>query len=405
MIYCMENTKDLRGIALYYTPSQILFSNYYIYIILIYRSNLERNIKNTKQELFLTQISAQLFYLKQWNYILTSPIPLEFFTVTEDDGLSLWEYDKVSEEYNPLQMIAYEQSGNYRRGGMNEEGIYVAAGYMSNNTKIYDMKYYNYPDHKIKLLNSFSHSNYVTECFIRNSGSALCCDSDGYIKEYDLSHPLSLPSPVVFNKIALTNLYSCMETNDKKYIIAGSYQKLFILNAEDGTLLHTLHYPQNGGNYAGQIAEVRQNILVSADYWAASLHDITNIQNIPSSVPLFEIDFGEYHTVIALKSNAGDFAIGGWSGHSGYGFVSIEHLEEDNKTITTLKYAEIIQENRCEIWVIKEIKKGIIIFGGSKILGGCRDICLWEYAAIPSLHHLCWADQTNSCIYDILQVL
>ena len=208
MIYCMENTKDLRGIALSYTPSQILFSNYYIYIILISRSNLERNIKNTKQEVFLTQNSAQLFYLKQWNYILTSPIPLEFFTVTEDDGLSLWEYDKVSEEYNPLQMIAYEQSGNYRRGGMNEEGIYVAAGYMSNNTKIYDMKYYNYPDHKIKLLNSFSHSYYVTECFIRNSGSALCCDSDGYIKEYDLSHPLSLPSPVAFNKIALTNLYS-----------------------------------------------------------------------------------------------------------------------------------------------------------------------------------------------------
>ena len=55
-------------------------------------------------------------------------------------------------------MIANEQSGGHRRGEMNEEGIYVVAGYESD-TKIYDMKYYNYPDQKIKLLDTFPHTS------------------------------------------------------------------------------------------------------------------------------------------------------------------------------------------------------------------------------------------------------
>ena len=48
---------------------------------------MEKNIKNTKNELFLIQNSAQLFYFKQWKYfILTNPIPLQFFTVTDGMG-------------------------------------------------------------------------------------------------------------------------------------------------------------------------------------------------------------------------------------------------------------------------------------------------------------------------------
>ena len=361
-------------------------------------SNMERSIKNTKNELFLMQSSAQLFYFKQWNrnHALTSPIPLQFFAVTKGDGIYLWEYEEVSEEYNQLQMISSAQSGRHNRGEMNEEGIYVSAGFGSNDVKIYDMKYYNYPEHKIQLLDSFSHTAIVNKCFFKNSVSAICCDVGGYIKEYDLSNPNSIPTPQVFNKTTLDRLYSCMQTKDKKQIITGGFYKLYILDAEDGTLQNTLDYSSNGGSYVRQIAEVRENILITADYSTASLHDS---QNMGPSIKL--PDIGSYEAVIALESNLGDFAIGGRSSNTNLGSVYIEHLEEDNQTITNLKYVDNIQGEGCYIMVIKELKRGIIIFGGDN---DCTDMCLWNYFANPNQLPLCWDDQTSNYIYDIVGV-
>ena len=174
-----------------------------------------------------------------------------------NDGIFLWEYEKDSNEYKSNQMIAYAQSGRHSRGGMNEEGIYVAA--ISGSVRIYDMKYYNNPDHKIKLLNTFSHySTAVNECFFKNPVSAMCCEYVGYIKEYDLNNPHSMPTSTIFNKTTdLSGLISCMGTKDKKYIIAGGQQKLHILDAEDGTLRHNLDYSANVPYCAQQIAEVR----------------------------------------------------------------------------------------------------------------------------------------------------
>ena len=322
-------------------------------------SNMERSIKNTKNELFFMQSSALLFYYKQWKYnIVTNPIPLQFFAVTDNDGIYFWEYEEVSEEYNHLQMISHAQSRGHSRGEMNKEGIYVSAGFQSKNIKIYDMKYYNYPENKIQLLHSFSHSNWVYECFFKNSVSAICCDRDGYIKEYDLSNPNSIPTPQVFNKTAIDSLFSCMQTKDKKQIIAGAKNKMYILDAVDGTLQNILDYSANGGGSAYQIAEVRENILITADGSTASLHDS---QNLSPSLKL--TDIGYYFTVIALESNLGDFAIGGKSSNTNLGFVYIEHLEEDNQTITNLKYVDNIQGTNCVIRTIKELKRGTIIFG------------------------------------------
>ena len=361
---------------------------------------MERSIKNTKNELYLMQSSAQLFYFKQWyrNHALTSPIPLQFFAVTKDDGIYFWEYDEVSEEYNHLQMITLELSGEHKRGEMTEEGIYVSAGLGSLNVKIYDMKYYNYPENKIQLLDSFSYSNFVHECFLKNSVSAICCDVDGYIKEYDLSNPNSIPTPQEFNKTALDRLFSCMQTKDKKQIIARGENKLYILDAEDGTLQNTLDYSANGGNRVFQIAEVRENILITADDYAASLH---NSQNMGPSLKL--TDIGVYYTVIVLESNFGDFAIEGRVDITRLGFVYIDHLKVNNQTITNLKYVDNIQGNFCIISAIKELKRGTItiIFGGDS---NCEDIYLWNYAAIPNQLPLCWDDQTDSSIYDIVEV-
>ena len=402
MNYYMKNTRDLKAIALYSTPNQQLFSKYYISYISIFRSNLEENIMNTKNELFLMQNSAELYYFKQWKYFLiTNPIPLQFFTVTYTDGISLWEYEKESEEYKSSQMIAFAESGKHRRGGMNEEGIYVVAGFFGKDVKIYDMKYYNYPDNKIKLLKYLSYSSTVHECFFKNPTSALCCEYNGNIWEYDLSNPQSIPTPTIFNKTTVLNyILSCKQTMNKKYIIAAGHwqSRFYILGAEDGTLKQTVYYTTNGGEHAMQIAEVRPNILITVDRETASLHDIRDIENVPTFSKLSDI--GDYMSVIALESNPGDFAIGGrTSSTTNLGFVYIHHLEEDNRTITTLKYVDNIPGNNCEIQVIKELKRGTVIFGGTN----CTEMCLWNYAAIPSQDPLCWDDQTSS-IYDIVGV-
>ena len=354
---------------------------------------MERNILNTKNEQFIIQSSAHLL---QWKYFLLNNPILEFFVVKNNDGINIWEYN----QYNFLQMITNAQSGGHRRGGMNEEGIYVVAGHHSNNTKIYDMKYYDYPDQKLQLLSSFPNSHNVNECFFKNSTCAVCCDGDGYMKEYDLSNPHSIPPPLVFNKIALDELWSCMQTQDKKYIIAGGYgSKLYILDAKDGSLLNTQDYSTNGGERPGQIAEVRPNILITADESTASVHDIRDIQNMPPSFKL--PDIGHYRTVISLENNPGDFAIGGWSASTARGYVDIHHLEEDNKTIITVKSVSHRQIKNCDIFVIKEVKRATIIFGGAY---RCAEICILNYAAIPSPDPLCWADQTGFDIWDILLV-
>ena len=193
-----------------------------------------------------------------------------------------------------------------------------------------------------------------------------------------------------------------MGTKDKKYIIAGGYNKLYILDAEDGNLKHTQHYSANGGVFVEQMAVVRPNILVTVDRFTASLHDIRNIQdiqNIPSSIKLLPNVGAEYVSVIALESNPGDFAIGGKASSTNLGSVYIYHLEYD-QTKTTLKYVDDIQGIGCRIFVIKELKRGTIIFGGDNL---CTKMCLWNYADSPR-QDSCWDDQAGSTIFNIVGV-
>ena len=75
----------------------------------------------------------------------------------------------------------------------------------------------------------------------------------------------------------------------------------------------------------------------------------------------------------------------------------IQHLEDDNQTITTINYAKRMF---TYFILIKEIKRGTIIFGGNMH----DTMCLWNYAAILSQDPLCWGDQIVNHIHDILQV-
>ena len=341
-------------------------------------------------KLSFVQSSAQLFYFL-YHGLTICPIPLQFFTVGE--GIDLWNYEETTDAYTMNHIMP---SGSGRRGEMNEEGIYVLGGGGSLKVQIYDMKYYNYPDKKIQLLNSFSDSNSVSvsECIFTNSVSVLCCDRGGYIKEYDLSNPHSIPPPTVFNKTALSDLQSLIQTKDKKYIIAGGKYIFYILDAKDGTLKNT---HSTGKGWSMQIAEIRPNILAIASWIGTYEYDIKDIQNI-TPLPSGQY-YGGHYTVIALNSNLGDFAVGG--NYLSRGFVYIHHLEEDNRTITFIKKIDNIPGDECFIRIIRELKKGVILFGGDS---SCTQMCLWKYMAIPSQEPQCWEDQTTGYIWDIAGV-
>ena len=254
---------------------------------------------------------------------------------------------------------------------------------------------YNNGDEKIKLLHTFSHTDTVYECIMKNEVSALCCDLGGYIKEYNLTNPDSIPPPTQFNQYTPNNkLHSLILTVRGKYVIGGSYGELYFMNKENGTLTDIHTYISGGSPHAAyQIAEVRIGILITVDYLSAYRHDIRNKK---TSVELSHNMY--YYTVIALKSNPGDLAIGGVTKSTSLGVVYIQHMDAA-LTLTTLDYV-IIPEMFCVVTVIKEIKVGTILIGGDSYC----PLCVWNYSAIPPQTHLCWDDFLHDNVYDIIQV-
>ena len=326
---------------------------------------------NTKDELILAQDSAHAFGSKmQYIFLLTNPTTLSFFKVTSTQGIKLFSCPNNNcWAVNP--MIANEDSGAHGRGQMNWDGIYIVAGASSNNVKIYFMNYYDEANQRIKLLRTFPHSFPVQECFYKTSETAICCDEGGYIMAYDLADPNSIPFPSVFNTTELDSIYSCILTKNKKYIIACSNRKLYIINAKDGNLQKTHNYLPNEGNHAIQIAEVRPNIVMTADYSAVYIHDITDITNMPDSVKLEEYPY-LYYSIISLQRNTGDIAFGGKRINDG--FVSLCNLKDNKDIACTYGFIDSYKTG-CNIKTIKELRKGNILFGGS----GCERWNYWNY--------------------------
>ena len=228
------------------------------------------------------------------------------------------------------------------------------------------MNYYDQANQRIKLLRTFPHSFPVQECFFKTSEMAICCDEGGYIMAYDLADPNSIPFPSVFNTTELDSIYSCILTKNKKYIIAGSNRKLYIINAKDGNLQKTHNYLSIEGNHAIQIAEVRPNILMTADYYAVYIHDI-----MPDSVKLEENPY-LYYSIISLKRNTGDIAFGGKRINDG--FVSLCNLKDNKDIACTYGFIDSYKTG-CIIKTIKELRKESILFGGS----GCERWNYWNY--------------------------
>ena len=383
--------------------ANMYFSIFVLLIYISYRIKIQKGIlsQKTERSLIRAPLNSFNFNLK----CINSRLPIEFYMIKQCEGIDLWKYDENLKIYNPIQMIQHTESGDHSRGEMNERGIYIGAGNDSIDVKIYDMKYYNHENYKIKLFRKFTYSKRATACIFLNTYQAICCFFDGYLRSYDLTNMNSITETIFTQTNSLRVLRSLLYTEDKQNIIAGGNGTIYIVDIE-GILKYT-HVYQDSSKLSihpiFQIAEIRPKILITAEISCATLHNISNINN-PISSQLLSYNAVLPVTVIALESNSGDFAIGGRNPSSfstGLGFVHINHLGEDNTTISTIKKINNIQDYGCAIMVIKELQKGTIVYGGSSF---CKVICLWKYAHIPNQEPQCWNPQNNDSIYDFTRV-
>ena len=344
---------------------------------------------NLKSQMILYQNFMNL-YMNLYKWQRETSYIRAFCTVTWLEGIFYWEFDKNSKTYKSTQMIQGGNENQHHKGEMSSNGIFVVGGYFNNVVKFYNMNTLNDLIPKIELLKTVSHTGNVMNCFVQNYTYVICIDKAGYAMKYDL---ISLEETNSFSLIG-GSFRTGIETIDK-HIIIGEIGKFHILD-KNLNLLKSHEYSST--IEINEFAEVRKNILVTVDWISGCyLHDITDKLN-PTTFKLL-IDEEAYASIIALKSNVGDFAVGGKRIIDNLGLVAIYHLTKDSNEVIFIKSKERLpgDSSSCNISEIKELKSGSIIFGGTRF---CLNICLWNYAASPEQELLCWPDQSVNNLYD-----
>ena len=300
----------------------------------------------------------------------------------------MWGWDETKEMRRTINPQHNETE--HLRGEMNGEGIYITRG---NNQKIYiyDINMAQREDREISLIQTFSAPNSVQECFFeKDENTALCCLASGAYVKFNIQN-FSLST--VMTGTGQAKFSTCMQTSESSYILLGSLNEMFIFS--NGSNKKTYKY--DGGYYVHQIAEIRPNILISADDYTSFIHDLTNLTTIPTPITLSSTD--TYFAVINLKSKEGDFALGGKRRRNSKGYLDIMHLDGDNQSIKEIKSKNMIPGWGCNINTIREISQGVIVFGGNRY---CEHICYWIYETEND--PLCWDDRAASSISDFASI-
>ena len=309
-----------------------------------------------------------------------------FFSISEYGGLTLWKAENPglqSSIYKPIR--SYYSAHRHMRGVLHPSGLYIVSGLSDNQVYFYDLKGDMTSYVKMQL------TNQVLECFLKNTTTAICCDKSGYLTEFDLNASMHLTYPastLVYNSSDTECFHSCTQLSNG-YIVAGG-KDTYIYDSSGNYLGNS---PTVLNDKIMQIAEIRPNIIITTENQKAIIHDISTPAACINSTLL--PDIGDYFSVISLSSNVGDFAIGGKR------FIKILHLESDNTTIISLREKLDLPHNiNCAIYAIKEIKSGIILFGGKGTV--CTEMCIWYYEI--TAQPVCWPDNSAFSIYDFIPV-
>ena len=324
------------------------------------------------------------YVIKSWRSKCSSLT--KFISIT-DKGFYSW---RISGEgvFEGSQIIS--DILTIRRGSISEEGKYIVGGI--NEIYIYNISD-NTPNPDVTLLSiktKRTGTGLVNGCIFLKTQTAICYDERGYIYEYNLR--LSRIREIY--KSEGRGFLSGVVTEEGLLIVGDMEGGLHVLAGGRYLLATNIYNPGSTKKVHG-VAQVRTNYIVTADYYdGCYLHQLLfHSPVVLSSANIINTN-DYYYTVLALASGEGVFGVAGQ--RESKGFIDVHQLLDNNMGIDPLrtKSTEGIGGVGCKIETIVEIKTRIIVFGGG---WSCNVMCMWHYAAVPSVSAQCWKDDiTNS---------
>ena len=315
-----------------------------------------------------------------------NPNPLLGFIILDKTNDKFTEY-KSTDSGNSFQSGSSINAfgTDPRRGEMNSAGIYVLPDFNNNNIGFYNLSSFG------TVLNIQSQSGpgyHWDSCAFLDENTAVCATTTGDIYTYDLTNNY-LQLKIVDNNPSGFGFQALLVTKEKQ-ILAAFFGCIYIYNFTGSYL----GYSNNSEGYINtnmyQMKEIRENIIVTAEYYSVYSHNISKPENTIQHKLLDKaITQNRYLTLEVLEWNTGNIAIGGsdYTTGSAYGYVELFHLDEDNDNLQPISNkCWVGQDGGCWIHIIREIQTGVIIFGG----GICADICTWEYAVVPHKDPICF---------------
>ena len=325
-----------------------------------------------------------------------NPNPLLGFIIVDDSNNKLMEY-KSTDSGNSFEsgsfVNTFETSST--RGEMNSAGIYVLPGRFNN------IGFYNLSSFKtvfnIQTQSVPSPGGWgVISCGFLDENTVVCAtyNTSGEIYTYDLTNNY-LQNKIVDDNPSGNGFQAILVTKEKQIVTA--YKGCIYIYNWTGSYLGYSN-SSSGYNMYG-MKEIRENIIITAEWYYIYSHNINNPENTIQHKLLNLYSTGIlYYTIEVLEWNTGNIAIGGVAISTGSSYVELFHLDEDNENLQSISNKRWVGQDRCDIRIIREIQTGVIIFGGRR---DCAVICTWEYAVAPYKDPVCFPLGGRD-IYDIL---
>ena len=325
-----------------------------------------------------------------------NPNPLLGFIILDNDKLMEYKSTDSGKSFQSGSSVNTFGS-TLSRGEMNSAGIYVLPIYT-------DIGFYNLSSFttvlNINILASFPPAPSGWRgilCGFLDENIAVCAtyDPSGEIYTIDLTNNY-LQHKIADNNPSGDSFQALLVTKEKQ--ILAAYKGCIYIYNSTGSYLGYSNSSRTNDMY--QMKEIRENIILTAEWFYVYSHNISNPENTIQH-KLLEVfnTLTLYYTIEVLEWNTGNIAIGGceMTGNK-YGYVELFHLDEGNDNLQPISNKRWLQDAGCCIQIIREIQIGVIIFGGSS---GCADICTWEYAVVPHKDPICFP--LGGCyIFDIL---
>ena len=272
--------------------------------------------------------------------------------------------------YTP-SLLSISSGYKHYKGEYNPDGYYVV-GSTSGRPIVYNMK-----TAQLHKVYSGNYNN-VYDCAWQNTTHFVCCDSNDRLSFYEIN----------------------TTGNKSRWNPGGGGDKLSILVLENGNIVvgettsdlrikhsggSSISFTSSSGDDVYGIAEVRPNMVISAEDDQLTLHNFSN----PSSPQNLELedDANDRYRSIAKLNATGEFVFG--ASKSSKPYIEIKRLNTNNST-TEIK-TKTVSTSTGIVYTLYELSNGFLLIGGS-----FDDICTWRYKDTPAVNPVCFNRGINS---------